>query len=902
MAKYNCSHMAKNAYVDATTVIPAFCGNDQINATVNSVLNQIRNDRAYEILIIGCRLEGDALVKAVSLEERNQNVRLVLDDCDSLCGAMRRGIREARGRYTIFMQPGDRLGENALEALVSFFDAHSEEVDAVVCRYEYETPSKACTQGKSEYNWLQDSGIYATREYPHVALQTTNICVKTQSDIWDDLPADDVYAQEQLLVAAAVAKRDKFGYCADAVISRLENAPSQNVFDGIEIGTDKAILQTMEGMIKLGEEYPSSKGYCDNLVLRDFTRAMNSGMFFHDDEESEDEEMIARVQNVLKAIPASTIAKCPYISGYARAYLFARFRLIPWPPTVQYGKKRAVVEIGGEDKWRTSPPIIRFTRCIERPSYMHFKGYIGSPAFILTEGAFEFSVELSQGAVKGRVVEIPLRDSAFDYQKTKIKISKCFGFEFDVPASDIAKELVIHFNLIIDGQKAQKIQVKMSPARHNAHIIEDDTLLQYPHFELNVVDEKEIRLRRTDSLFDRAKNRFHLFKGDREVFNARNDIEKAKKPFAGKRVWLYADLPSSLQRGNSFVQICHDIGQNDGIARFYVTDDPDALMQIAPELEGHLVKKGSREHVGMALSAEVVFASYLESFTYLPYDLHEYGQFGDLANHQTFVYMQHGVLHARLPWYLSYDRIAFDKIVVSAGFEIENLKNRYGYPEESLIPAGMPRFDEIAANAEHERKIIYVPSWRNYLVSTKDGARLGKDDEIRQSSFYLGIMDFVSRLQETGVLEKYDFRLDIKLHPNFKCYEYLFNFEHPRIKLIDSDARPETYAVAITDFSSYIYDFLYAGCEALAFVPDYEECASGMNHYFDIDGVGAELLADKHTDAESLVDSLERILRGERKAASMHAISPESTFLHMDGKNCDRLYHSIIEMLENNKD
>lgn len=84
------------------------------------------------------------------------------------------------------------------------------------------------------------------------------------------------------------------------------------------------------------------------------------------------------------------------------------------------------------------------------------------------------------------------------------------------------------------------------------------------------------------------------------------------------------------------------------------------------------------------------------------------------------------------------------------------------------------------------------------------------------------------------MLDAYDYHLDIKLHPIFKVYSRFFEFDNPRIHLINS-AIDSDYEVFITDYSSWVYDFVYLKRKILYFLPDEGFFSSGLNGYREVD-------------------------------------------------------------------
>ncbi len=409
-------------------------------------------------------------------------------------------------------------------------------------------------------------------------------------------------------------------------------------------------------------------------------------------------------------------------------------------------------------------------------------------------------------------------------------------------------------------------------------------------------DSKSLKLKRL-TLKDRLKQRL-VAKQD-PAFEARQKYKKLLKQHKGKEIWIYADLPSSPGVGNALLQFAHDIKQSDGIERYFVTDCAGQLLDKYPELEGRTFRCGSEEHKVAMLAASVLLTSYKEAWIFYPFSHEEWAALGHLARAKKIVYLQHGILHAHMPWYLGYDRTLFDYAVVSSATESKMLQGDYAYPRESLLETGAPRLDLLTAgDAPKAKKIACIPSWRSYLVAGDGKQRLAEDDRFLASAFYRGLVAFLEAVQASGILKKYGYQLDVKLHPNFKCYEGHFNFAMPNVNTVFEGINEAEYAVAITDFSSYVYDFIYSGARVMYFLPDEAEFRGGLNHYRELEipfGTFGPYSADPTKAAADLGEILASLEAG---ASSPYQEKVESFFLYRDSQARDRLYEILSGLHE----
>lgn len=222
----------------------------------------------------------------------------------------------------------------------------------------------------------------------------------------------------------------------------------------------------------------------------------------------------------------------------------------------------------------------------------------------------------------------------------------------------------------------------------------------------------------------------------------------------------------------------------------------------------NFVKFGSEQHKILFLSAEKIFAAFVDAPDCIfPFGEEQFQNYSSIFRGE-IIYLQHGILHAHIPWRYSPVSKTFhaDKIVVSSKFEIENFTETYHFPKEFLIPSGMPRYDLIPHKRYNGSKILYAPSWRAYMT----------EEEI--SNFIAKLSEFLNSAELSAFLSKYDLTLDFKPHPMFEKYSEMFDLRNSRVELAEN-VKAEEYLIFITDFSSYVFDFAYLSIPVVYFFP-----------------------------------------------------------------------------------
>ena len=304
-----------------------------------------------------------------------------------------------------------------------------------------------------------------------------------------------------------------------------------------------------------------------------------------------------------------------------------------------------------------------------------------------------------------------------------------------------------------------------------------------------------------------------------------------------EQVWLYYDC-KGVACDNGLLQFLHDYEIGDGVKRYYVVSD-DKQREYLPG-DAERVDFGTYDHLMLILRADKIITAFIENNNIFPnlksdYDYERY------SNQFSFevIYLQHGILHIDMPWKYSPEKIIADKVVVSAEHEAE-LYIKNGFNADDLWCIGMPRFDTLKKGENiltdgKKRKILYAPSWRSYLIGDNvNGVWCPLFKKFEASSYYKGIKAFLESNELENLCQKFGYELDVKLHPIFACYDEFMDVNKSYISFIDTIKEVE-YDLLITDFSSYMFDFIYMDIPVLSFIPDMDEFKCGMNGYRKVD-------------------------------------------------------------------
>lgn len=203
-----------------------------------------------------------------------------------------------------------------------------------------------------------------------------------------------------------------------------------------------------------------------------------------------------------------------------------------------------------------------------------------------------------------------------------------------------------------------------------------------------------------------------------------------------------------------------------------------------------------------------------------------------------FIFLQHGVLFNDLSTWLNPKQI--DLVISTTQREYDQFvwdRSRYKYTTQNVALTGLARYDglmaqvEKAGNKPQEQRLLVMPTWRRDLKTQMAAARsLAQKLEIfRTSDFYSQWKGCLDRLEATGQFAG----ISILLHPNMAdhidVYRRAFGIEVLDGSQISFQSTIVQYSSFLTDYSSLMFDCLYAGLSVAYYQPEALSVSSGSH-------------------------------------------------------------------------
>ncbi len=824
-------------------IIPVYNQEQKISKCISSLKEQTVPFSSMEIFLINDGSKDHSGEICQRLAAENDNIIYIWQKNQGVSAARNAGIRVASGKYMFFLDADDALEKHTIQVITDFFDTVYDKVDLVT--YPIETIYKGkCLEPHFRYQYLKENGVYDLRDNAYIGQTTMNIVVKNQFENNVMFDEKQTFSEDQRYCCDVLGRTLKMGFCNEGKYIYYRNSNSSS---GKLSGACYIFEQCMEFFEEMFSRYEQVPLAWQGLYVNDLYWKMTSNILFpyHYGKE-QFHHAVERMRALLDRCDSKVILNHPQMDFFEKFYLLRlkdecalTCRVTKFEFALYDGQACVLSENSME---------LVVTKIRVEHDQVELWGFIKSVFLQFYQDEVMVCAVENDGALTRKM---KLYDSAHCYYLSREKTQKFQAFCY---RGNLNRVETVRFEVGLQGNWFQT------------------------HFYFMPQVPLSHKLKRYDVNYQGCRIR----KDEKNVLH----FSECKEAKNRKRIWLYYDC-AGVERDNGALQFLCDVEKCDDITRYYVVTDE--RQRFDARYRKHLVKFGSRKHKSLLEKCEKVLTAYIEESNIFPYGQEIIEKKADKLEFKV-IYLQHGVLHIVMPWKYSPEKIMADKIVVST-WEERNLYLKNGFVEKDLLCTGMARFERLRKNIQKEKRILFAPSWRSYLTGEYVEHRWEKlDEKFLSSSYFKGIWEFLNSDKLQELLERYDYDLDVKLHPIFSEYQSYFTGEEEtfssRITFLTDSVAEERYSIFMTDFSSFQYDFLYLETPVLSYIPDVMEFKCGMNGYRELDH-GKDFWEKVAMTPEEAVAALEEALQGHcRETVTCHFVEMEEC--------CERLYEKIM--------
>lgn len=816
-----------------------------------------------------------------------ENVRLISQENQGVSAARNAGIQSAQGKYILFLDADDTISDNAAQEIAAFFDAHYEEIDLTTYHLYYRN-EKGRTYGHTRYKILNETGIYDLEENIHIAQSSMNVCVKNRLEENTLFDTSLALAEDQFYIMENLMMKKRIGYVKEASYFYFRHSGATTASGNHPYYCFDHFLYFFH---LLSETCRLPEGGLDRvaqaLLLYNFNWRLKGDVLFpYHYERAAFEQAVEQLRSYVKLIDDDVILTSPHMDPFHKIYFL---RMKQEACQISYGAERFAIH-SGKNLWvdeERGELVFRKTHL--RTGILHLEGFLKCPA----SDFYDLSLYLLLDDERAGT-PVALSPSSFSMYKSLVHTNRFFAFCCDIPVEGHSH---LSFEIELEGRRYPTkyyFTIRAALGRRQMNLMSGHDLV-----ELELQEKNEVftgfsisRLYGVRRCLQKIKMDAHYLRRNFRGFFYRKLIRPGKRD-----IWLYMDRQGVIDNG--YYQFKHDFSIQDGVRRYYIADgleNPKAY--FTPEERRCLVRFKSLRHKLLFLNSDKILTSFHSPSIFSPFDSAPLAYYDDLL-HYEMVYLQHGILHARLVHLYAKERSDIDRIVVSSAFEMENLVENYGYSPNDFIPSGMPRLQALDLSKKPERRILFAPSWRKNLIGAYiDNRRELLPRQFLSSAFYREINQFLHSEELAALLEKYDLTLDYKNHPIFEDYNHYFQTDNKRIRVLSDSTKMEEYLMMITDFSSIVFDFAYLERPVLYFVPDYEMFRAGVTHtYRELDQPLEEGFGPFTQTADELFEQLKKLIENDFLPDPVYQKRMQGFFLNK-GKEGDTLYRCLTKGLE----
>lgn len=310
------------------------------------------------------------------------------------------------------------------------------------------------------------------------------------------------------------------------------------------------------------------------------------------------------------------------------------------------------------------------------------------------------------------------------------------------------------------------------------------------------------------------------------------------------------------------------------------------------EAEGfRLLPFGSKQHKAALRGCDVIISSHVNEEQLDPFR-------DDCLVTKKYVFLQHGVTHDSCYNWLNGPKI--DLFVATTPPEWKDVQNAfYKYTDREVKFVGFPRYDALLKrNNNRKKSILIMPTWRSYLMWTAMTA-----EEFSHTTYFRRWNDFFNSDILRRAHEEFGYEVSFFAHPGLReRTPWMGAFRLPSYVTLPPAGTSygqlfSESTICITDYSSAIFDAALLQRAIVYYQFDRTEFWS--NHlrdpgYFSFEQDGFGPIAQT---PEAMEEALGRILENDGEPLELYRERMARTFPLRDGRNCERCYRAIREML-----
>lgn len=354
-------------------------------------------------------------------------------------------------------------------------------------------------------------------------------------------------------------------------------------------------------------------------------------------------------------------------------------------------------------------------------------------------------------------------------------------------------------------------------------------------------------------------------------------------------IWLFDERHASSAEDNAYYLFKHIRKNKPQVTAYYILAKSSAHWKKVQK-DKNVVALYSLKHIYLLCKAKVLLSS--DDIRYLAFPYFRYKKFLQRTHN---VFLQHGVTAYKRNTYTKKNYPYFNQVICSGEKEKEIYIKENGFCESEVSVTGFSRFDNLIAQKNRDKKnikILIAPTWRKWLQ---------EGNQIQASKYFFVWKELLINSKLLDLLDKNHANVIFRPHFNMMPFIDEFTSNNKHVKISDKSEIPlqeliKECDLLITDYSSIIFDFFFQNKPAVAYIFDEKEMeAFHGKPYIPYDELPASLVKN----LDQCILTLKQYFSNGTLIQSESQKDLEAFLAFRDSDNCERIYQSIIDRIEN---
>ena len=280
-----------------------------------------------EIILINDGSSDNSLEICQQYAERN-NINLINQKNQGVSIARNNGLKQAKGKYVVFLDSDDFVSDNLCKELFLFFEDNYELIDLVTYPLLNYKDGKLSSHFRYSKLYSKNNMIYDIDEYSELIQTTINICIKNNLGI--EFDENLKFSEDEKFATSIIMKKSKFGYCSNPnyYYRKIDTSCTKN-YSMIE----EEFNRYSDYYEDLFKKYPN-KLYIKNLFLNTLRWRINESKLIPNVKKiDEQKKYLNKIKKMLIKVDSTEIMRLSFLNDSIKAAIFElkgiKFKTLP---------------------------------------------------------------------------------------------------------------------------------------------------------------------------------------------------------------------------------------------------------------------------------------------------------------------------------------------------------------------------------------------------------------------------------------------------------------------------------------------------------------------------------------------------------------------------------------------